>query len=461
MSEDEKKVDEKTKKKLVSRRDVLKGTGAAVIAGAAATLVPGMGAEAQAATKGKPNKDLPLEEQEWEFEKKPDPIPASKIVETLTADIVVVGTGASGMPCAISAVETGAQVIALEKLTKEEVYHGGRIYNSRAIGAWYGFSDSRLIEQRGIKKDIELQKSALIRASLWRCDQRQINSVVKHGRKVADWWLDILEGQGIDINKIPIEVHAEMNQQELPNQAHSRIGQYAYWHPGAHVITATRVEPALEKHLNDMGFEISYGIAAKQLIREGNRVTGLIAQGPKGYIRVNARKAVILCTGGYEGNPEMMKKYLPESGKYREVFGKKTNTGDGYLMAQWIGARMDPWPHCPMTWDGMNPEALEKLRYDYVGIARCPWLYVNAFGERFMNEDAPFGGIGKSMFMQPKSMMWTIFDERWKDEEVLEKLKGTVCRRMTTRRFPLALPMNTRTATEKMIEAGIILKADT
>jgi fumarate reductase flavoprotein subunit len=43
----------------------------------------------------------------------------------------------------------------------------------------------------------------------------------------------------------------------------------------------------------------------------------------------------------------------------------------------------------------------------------------------------------------------------------LEKLAGTVCRRMTTRRLPLVLPMNSKKATEKMIAAGIILKANT
>ncbi|HEY3275575.1 MAG TPA: FAD-binding protein [Syntrophorhabdaceae bacterium] len=461
MSEEEKGQE---KKKLLSRRQILAGAGATLAAGVlaatGATRVKAAGNDDAVRVEPKKLRNLPLEEQVWEFEKQPGAVPASAIVETLTADIVVVGTGASGMPCTISAVETGAKVIAIEKLTKEYIKSPGRIYKSRAIGAWYGFSDSRLMEKRGIKKDKELQAGAQVRASLWRCDQRQINKVVNYGRKVADWWLDILEGQGINPDSIPIEVHGEMNQQALPSQAHSRPGQWIYWHPGAHIITAVRVEPALEKHLNEMGFQITYGTAAEQLIKEGDRVTGLIAKGPKGYVRINAKKAVILCTGGYEGNPEMMRKYLPEAGAYKEVFGKKTNTGDGYLMSQWIGARMDPWPHCPMTWDGMNPEALEKLRLDYVGIARQPWLYVNAFGERFMNENAPFSGIGKAMFMQPKSMMWTIFDERWKDDNVLENLAGTVCRRMTTRRIPLVLPMNSKKATEKMIEAGIIIKAN-
>lgn len=458
MAEEEKKEDKKT---LISRRQVLAGTGAVIAAGAAASFVPKILTEANAASKSNSNKsnckNLPLEEQVWDFEVKPDPIPASKIKETITADIVIIGTGAAGLPCAVSAMETGLKVVALEKLPKAI----GTSFYSRAIGAWYGFAGSRLYAQRGIKLDKAQLAGDTIRAGLWRVDQRQVWKIINYGEKVANWWLDILEQGGVDLNTIPIETNAEMNQQELPQQAHPRPGQYVYWHPTGHIIPCSQVEIVMEKHLNEMGLEITYETPARQLIKEGNKITGVIAQNKKGYVRYNARKAVIICTGGYEGNKEMMKKYLPEAGTYREVFGKKTNTGDGYLMAQWVGARMDPWPHCTMTWDGMNPEALEKWNWDFVGIARQPWLYVNAFGERFMNEDAPFGSVGKSMFMQPRSMMWTVFDEKWRNDDVAEKLKGTVCRRMTTRRTPLVLPFATKEATEQLIKEGVILKANT
>jgi fumarate reductase flavoprotein subunit len=462
-----KKKEREEEKKLVSRREVLLGTGAAIVSGAlmATGALSATGATEKKTVKAGSKKtnccNVPLDEQVWDFEVPPPPIPTSQIKETLTADIVVVGTGAAGMPCTIAALETGAKVIALEKLSKAQTFTPGRPDLGRAIGAWYGFAGSRLYKEKGIKLDLDQVAGAQIRSALWRCDQRQVNKVVRYGEKVANWWLDILEEQGVDLKKIPIETHAEMNYQDLPTQSHPRPGQYFYWHPVGHIVPCAQAEQALERHLNDNGFEITYETPVKQLIREGNRVTGVIAQNMKGYIRVNAKKAVILCTGGYEGNKEMMKKYIPESKAYKEVYGKKTNTGDGYLMAQWIGARMDPWPHCAMTWDGMCPEALEKFACDFVGVARQPWLYVNALGQRFMNEDTLYASVGKSMFMQPRSMMWTIFDERWKDDDVEERLAGTVCRRMTTRRIPFILPFNTKKMHENLIKEGIILKADT
>ncbi len=461
MSEEEKSEGKKT---LVSRRQVLVGTGATIAAGAVASFVPKMLTQADAAQKSSATqvcKNVPLDEQVWDFEKQPAPIPASKIKETITVDIVVVGSGAAGMPCAIAAHETGAKVIVLEKLRKDQTFTPGRPDLGRAIGAWWGFSDSKLYKKRGVKVDKEQLAMDQARSALWRVDQRQIKKVIDYGEKVADWWLDILEGQGINLDTIPIETHPEMNQQELPTQAHPRPGQYVYWHPTGMIIPCAVAEQALERHLNENGLQITYETPVRQLIKEGKRITGVIAENKKGYIRINAKKGVILCTGGFEGNNDMLKKYVPESKYYREIYGKKTNTGDGFLMAQWIGARMEQWPLCPMTWDGMNPEAVEKLHLDYVGVARQAWLWVNAFGERFMAEDNLFASVGKAMCLQPHSMMWTIFDDQWRDDDIEVKLGGTVCRRMTTKKIPFVLPMNTKEATEAMIKAGIILKADT
>ncbi|MDR9755431.1 MAG: FAD-binding protein [Thermoanaerobacterales bacterium] len=71
---------------------------------------------------------------------------------------------------------------------------------------------------------------------------------------------------------------------------------------------------------------------------------GVIAkQKDENYIRLNGG-AVILATGGYEGNQKMRYKYLPGLGKFldnTEIMGRPTNTGDGHLMALWVGADMD------------------------------------------------------------------------------------------------------------------------
>jgi fumarate reductase flavoprotein subunit len=447
-----------------SRRGFIKGmaAGAGMVTASAAGIVHAAGqAPAQAQNAVSEFSGIPLHKQVWDFEKKPDPIPDSQIKDVWDCDILIIGSGASGMPASVAAVETGKKVITIEKLTKDQVFgNKDRPDLSRAIGAWFGFPKHRLLEKYGYKKNFQAELNDIYRQGHWRVDQRQAQAMLRYSPTVSDWWLEKLASQGVNIDKLPIENNGERREAELPEVPWKRPGTYVYWHGGEIICPAGIAEKALEGWLNENDFQITYGTPAKQLLMDKDgRCVGAIAKNDKGYVKINA-KSVILCTGGYEGNREMMLKYLPESEAYREVFGKKTNTGDGYLMAQWVGARMDPWPHCSMSWDGMSPEGL-KMGFDYVGVARQAWLYVNAYGKRFMNEDAPFAGVARAMYIQPKSMMWTIFDENWRDPDVVDKLKGTVCRRMTTKHVPFILPMNTIKNTEKMIEGGVILKADT
>ena len=101
-----------------------------------------------------------------------------------------------------------------------------------------------------------------------------------------------------------------------------------------------------------------------------------------------------------------------------------------------------------------------------MGVARQAWLYVNAYGQRFMNEDVTFGGQGRSVSLQPYARMWTIFDEKFRDPKQVAKLKGTVCRRMTTLYHTMPgpdgiMPFCTEQCTDDLVESGLILKADT
>ena len=443
-----------------SRRHFLAGSGVAVASG----LMPAINAEAKPAVSANAFNGLALQDQIWNFEKEPKHVSDAEISKTLDCDILIVGSGASGMPATVAAVEAGQKVITIEKLSKEACMpKADRPDLGRAIGAWFGFPDHRLLARDGIKTDPQAEAASYIRGSLWRCNQQVLQEVIRNSRKVSDWWLDKLAEQGINVDALPLENNGERQEAAEFKNARPRPGCNIYWHHGMIICPAGIQEHALESWLGDNDFEITYGTAAKYLLRnKEGRVTGLVAQDVASgkYIKINASKGVILATGGYEGNKEMMKKYIPESNAYGEVFGKKTNTGDGYLMAQWIGCRMDPWPHCPQSWDGMSPEAL-KLGFDYIGVARqAIWMYLNAYGERFMNEDATFAGVGRSMYMQPHSMMWTVFDDHWRDRETVWKGKGTVCRRMTDKFVKFVLPMNTTKATEIMIKEGVILKAD-
>ena len=88
------------------------------------------------------------------------------------------------------------------------------------------------------------------------------------------------------------------------------------------------------------GVDIRCNTGAVRLIRPGNkgRVSGIIARKKDGsYLQCNVSKAVILCTGDYGMDDEMMEKYCPWAIGVPKLM-LDTVTGDGHKMGMWIGA---------------------------------------------------------------------------------------------------------------------------
>ena len=78
--------------------------------------------------------------------------------------------------------------------------------------------------------------------------------------------------------------------------------------------------------------------------------------------------------------------------------------GEGHQMAMWIGAVMEPTPHAPMT---------HSMSFGLLG--DTAFLHVNAFGERFQNEDVPGQSWTDQVELQPGMISWQIIDAKWKE----------------------------------------------
>lgn len=93
-------------------------------------------------------------------------------------------------------------------------------------------------------------------------------------------------------------------------------------------------------------------------------VTGVIARDADGYFQANASKGVILATGGYDANPEMMQAWTrvedyAYSSWWNPAWG---TTGDGHMMGLAIGAQMDPIPHPVMNFRWGTPDSFADFR---------------------------------------------------------------------------------------------------
>jgi fumarate reductase flavoprotein subunit len=317
-------------------------------------------------------------------------------------DVVVVGSGISGLTAALSAAEAGARTILLEK---------GPTFNVRGLhNAAIG---SRMQKQAGIEIDKDQVISTIMEFGAYKGDQRIVKLWADNCGKVMDWLLDMA-----DEARIKVILDSTTKSWYFPNYPLIHV-----FMPDCQVTLAKM----LQSNAQRLGVDFYYEMPAIRLLREGKgRVTGVMARDQRGnQIQFNAHKAVILCTGDYGGDREMYKRYF----NYETVDGLKCayeggmNTGDGHKMGMEIGAAMDDAPHCAMLfdWAVWSQQGLFNL-------ARQPWLYVNVNGQRFMNEDLPWGYECNQLLRQPQGKAWSVWDAKYDNE--IPGMRSQCCKNM-------------------------------
>lgn len=424
----------------MSRRDFLRGTAISAVSLASASILAGCGSDETAKEAGKSG-----ETASWET---PPVIPESEIKHTVTADVVVVGGGMAGTCAALAAAEEGARVVLLEK---------SETFNFR--GFELGAVGSKLQKSIGNNINREEVIHEIMRWGGYKADQKVVSLWADHSGKVVDWIVDMAKSVGIEAKPAPVEDQhipgalfkdwATHSVDLIPNQ------EALAMKPKLHFPSQMALRYVLAKNIEKRGIDVRFKMPAAQLIRKDkkSRVEGVIAGTKGNYTRFIARKGVILCTGDYGHNPDMLKKYIPSSESiYGVAYMEPNNTGDGHLMGMWAGAAMDEWPHCPMYFD-IGLEGM-PAGYKPVPLTRQPWLNVNHKGERFMNEDLPFGYICNQQRQQgqPGNMKWVVWDAKWPEE--IERFHMIICKSIHT-------PLHDPAEIETLIKKGIIKTANT
>lgn len=379
------------------------------------------------------------------FMQPPKPIADSEIKETVDTDVVVCGAGKAGLCAAIAAAQAGARVVLLEK---------GDFTGFR--GMEYGAVGSRNQKQIGADIDRDEVVNEIMRWGGYKADQRVVSLWADHSGETMDWIEDMGKELGIGAKPVAVErqtingtffkYYPAVACEFIPNE------DAKAQEPKLTFPTQQALRYILETKIKQLGVDLRFRTPAEQLVRKDQgRVTGVIAKGEAGYIKFNASKGVVLCTGDYGNDPEMLKYYIPSSENiYGITYPNKQNTGDGHKMGLWVGAAMDEGPHAPMYFDqgldGMPPG------YKPVPLTRQPWLGINVLGERFANEDLPYGYVSNSMLRQPGSMKWVIWDAKWPEE--VERFGYIVCKEMQP-------PLHQPKEIEELISKGIILSANT
>jgi len=290
-------------------------------------------------------------------------ISLENIIET---DVVVIGTGGSGSAAALTAAEGGARVIVFE----EKRFYGG-ISN---MGMEVFAAESKMQRQNNIPFTRDDAFRIFMERTQWRADARLVRAFIDKTASTIEW----LRQLGVEFEIWPFFLHPDSPIcTHLVKTPTGRAGS-----PGA-FATMMKI---LRGKAEERGVEIHFSTPVKKLVKEGNRIVGVMAEDKSGAtIQVNA-KAVIIACGGYLNNREMLKKYGGfELGRDLFLMEPMELTGDGIQMAWEVGAAAGGMGVAVMS--GVpEPRGLPLKTRNLGFVAFQPYLWVNQHGERFIDE---------------------------------------------------------------------------
>jgi len=309
-------------------------------------------------------------------------LPKPKRSETF--NVVVIGTGFSGMVAAVAASSAGAKVAVLEKLAEKD--QGG---NSKLAGGLIAIPrENSQAAKDEYFEDYMKKSSGKGNATL--------------SRVLADQSLDAvswLRAQGADLTE-PITV------------AGYRV-KCVVFKPGAYKGMPKGLE-ALRKSLAKKGGKIIYGTKAKQLIMdEYGAVVGVRAEDAAG-LKDFMGGAVVIAAGGYGANREMLETFVDPDADEMMVRGVKTATGDGLNMAREAGAMwVNMGGMASVHVAAVSPKNTAAGN-PFMAIAYT--LGINKEGKRYVDESHGYVANGKASMKQPGQVVAMIFDEEIKKQ---------------------------------------------
>jgi fumarate reductase flavoprotein subunit len=318
-----------------------------------------------------------------------------KVDTELTTDVVVIGGGGTGLAAAASAHENGAKVIVLEKLATV----GG---STALSGGGISATGTRFQEELGIEDSKESwmglwkERQATSNPNGKYPDYDRVDTFMDEAIKTTHWLVDYVKHsyakiEGFGFDPVPRLHFPEKGGADLMGN--------------------------IEKFVSGEGIEILTETSATELITDENGdVVGVIADGISGKITIHAKK-VILASGGFAKNEELLARLVPEMAGTSELSAASAgSTGDGILMAEKLGAALYEEPWVIGLGMGSKVQELGGIEWDSTKVL------VNEKGERFMNESSHYAIVTNKVAEQEQ--VWMLIDSSEGNAKYTEALKG-------------------------------------
>lgn len=386
-------------------------------------------------------------------------IAESDITETLDTEVLVVGCGTGGWIAAMTAAEEGAKVLVVEK--REQAT--GIRHDIGAIGSRLQQETCKSFPEFEINRMEALQD--IVRYGSGYVDSDLIKVWINESGEMVDWLTDMFAADG----RFRMDHEGGIGNTKDPG----RDKAYATGHSpnktekaGEDDTTEAVFQAVCDKH----GVQWKLSTALVKFVQEDSKkVTGIIAQDltDDHYIKINASKGIIVATGGYATNTDMMLALQPMTMEMKVNLPMgSTCDGSGIKAMMWAGAGLDP-THASMMFNRASCLPTETAGYKTNGkwfwFGEQPFLKVNLNGKRFCNESGPYEFMLHSMYMQPCHTYCDIFDSNSK--EYAKQFDEVGCCRLFP--FDNGAPSNRDfdSVWEQMmteyVDEGYLVKADT
>ena len=326
--------------------------------------------------------------------------------EEKSADVIVVGAGPAGLSSAIAAVDNGAEsVIVIEKADKTG---GNLLLTSGSMSA----AETSIQEEEGIEDTKESYVQDILKNGANLGNEELIRAYVEEDTAAFEWMLDnglyemFPEGRAK-------AVFAPEHQLYSVERTYKPKATAEGYSSAAHQVLDTYV-----KTLDQVSFDFNTK-AVKLEANENGQVLSVLATNNDGQtIKYTANKGVIMCTGGYSGNFNLLEKYAENGGDY---LTSTTSMGEGLYLMQEVGAYIDEEnmsyiPTFPMGVQTGERTGTIGSTYTW----KAGGITVNQEGNRFVNEQESKVDVREvALEEQPGAVQYDIYTDK-----ILEDLRA-------------------------------------
>ena len=356
-----------------------------------------------------------------------------------TVDVVVVGAGGAGMTAAITATDAGKKVIVVESQPiaggnsvrstggmnaaktpyqdKNEFKEAAGVEKTLATAA-EKFADNATItalaatvksqwdtyqaNPQGYFDSVELMELDTMIGGKGKNNPELVKALAENSADAIEWLASI----GAEVKNVGAFGGASVKRIHRPVNADGKVTAV-----GAYIV------PILEKNLQDRNVQFLFDTTANEIIMKDGKAVGIKGTGKDGHkVTINA-KSVVIATGGFGANAEMVEKYKPELKGFATTNAEGAQ-GQGIDMATAVGAatvdmdQIQIHPTVHIEEDGNAHLITEGLRGDGA-------ILVNAEGKRFYDEVSTRDKVSAAIIAQPEKSAWLIVDQSMVDKSAV------------------------------------------